>query len=82
MQQKWFAQSITIWGVIVGFINNYWSVIDSFLGTGITLEAIAPALDGVREMLHAIGNLVSAIMIIVGRFRADTKLTFTKPAVK
>jgi hypothetical protein len=78
METKWFAKSLTMWGVAVGVITQYWPVLDGFLGTGVGLDVLKPVLDGIGTLLEQGGNLVAAIMIVVGRLRADTKLSLAK----
>ena len=73
--QKWWGESLTVWGTIVTALSTILPVIGPFFGLDITSEMIEQFGDSVTKLIQIIGGVTGTIMALYGRARAETSLT-------
>jgi uncharacterized protein (TIGR02594 family) len=71
---KWWAHSMTIWGVIVTTLSTVLPAIGPALGLNITADLIQQLGDNVVVFGQALGGLVGTVLAIYGRVRASAPL--------
>jgi hypothetical protein len=71
---KWWAQSMTIWGVIITTLATVLPTLGPLFGLDITPELIRQLGDQVVLVAQAIAALIGTILTIYGRVRATTSL--------
>jgi uncharacterized protein (TIGR02594 family) len=74
VQPKWWANSMTIWGVLVTALSTVLPALGPVLGLNITAELIRQLGDNVVIFGQALGGLVGTILAIYGRVRASGPL--------
>jgi len=73
-EPKWWAQSMTIWGVVVTTLSTVLPVIGPVIGLNVTADLVHQLGDNVVVFGQALGGLVGTILAIYGRFRASAPL--------
>ena len=73
--QKWWGESLTVWGTIVTALSTILPVIGPFFGLDITSEMIEQFGDSVTKLIQIIGGVTGTSMALYGRARAETSLT-------
>jgi uncharacterized protein (TIGR02594 family) len=68
---KWWANSMTIWGVIVTTLSTVLPTLGPVFGLNITAELIRQLGDNVVIFGQALGGLVGTVMAVYGRVRAS-----------
>ena len=71
---KWWAQSVTIWGVIITTLATVLPTLGPLFGLDITAELIRQLGDQIVVIAQALGGLIGTILTIWGRARATTSL--------
>ena len=74
LQPKWWANSMTVWGVLVTALSTVLPALGPVLGINITAELIRQLGDNVVVFGQALGGLVGTILAIYGRVRASGPL--------
>lgn len=80
--QKWWGESLTVWGAIVTALSTVLPVIGPFIGLDITAEMIDTFGNTVTQLIQIIGGLTGTAMTLYGRSRATTTLTRRDVLVK
>jgi uncharacterized protein (TIGR02594 family) len=73
-QPKWWATSMTMWGVLVTALSTVLPALGPVLGLNLTAELIQQLGDNVVVFGQALGGLVGTILAIYGRVRASGPL--------
>ena len=73
-QQKWWGESLTIWGAIVTALSTVLPVISPLFGFDITAEVIRQFGDNIAQLIQIIGGVTGTSMTIFGRVRATSRL--------
>jgi HK97 family phage portal protein len=73
-QPKWWATSMTMWGVLVTALSTVLPALGPLLGLNLTAELIQQLGDNVVVFGQALGGLVGTILAIYGRVRASGPL--------
>ncbi len=71
---KWWAHSMTVWGVVVTTLSTVLPALGPVLGLNITAELIRQLGDNVVLFGQALGGLVGTVLAIYGRVRASAPL--------
>lgn len=74
-QQKWWGESLTIWGAIVTALSTVLPVIGPFFGLDITAQMIEQFGQNIAQLIQIIGGLTGTSMTVVGRVRADSTIS-------
>lgn len=74
-KQKWWAESLTIWGTIVTALSTILPILGPFIGLDISAQMIEQFGKTVAELIQLIGGLSGTSMALYGRLRAGSKLT-------
>ena len=70
-EPKWWANSMTIWGVVVTTLSTVLPTLGPVFGLNITAELIRQLGDNVVIFGQAFGGLVGTVMAVYGRVRAS-----------
>jgi hypothetical protein len=73
-ETKWWAHSITLWGVVVTTLSTVLPAIGPVIGLNITAELIHQLGDNVVVFGQALGGLIGTVLAIYGRVRASAPL--------
>lgn len=73
--QKWWGESLTIWGTIVTALATILPIIAPFIGFDITSEMVAQFGSTIAQLIQIIGGLTGTTMAFYGRTRANSRLT-------
>jgi uncharacterized protein (TIGR02594 family) len=74
VQPKWWATSMTVWGIAVTALSTVLPALGPLLGLNLTAELIRQLGDNVVVFGQALGGLVGTILAIYGRLRASGPL--------
>lgn len=72
--QKWWGESLTIWGTIVTALSTILPILGPFIGFDISAELIQQFGETVAKLIQIIGGVTGTSMAIIGRTRVSTKL--------
>jgi hypothetical protein len=73
-EPKWWAHSMTLWGVVVTTLSTVLPAIGPVIGFNITAELIHQLGDNVVVFGQALGGLIGTVLAIYGRVRASGPL--------
>lgn len=71
---KWWAHSLTIWGIVVTTLSTVLPTLGPAFGFNITAELIRELGDNVVIFGQAAGGLIGTFLAIYGRLRATTPI--------
>ena len=71
---KWWAQSMTIWGVIITALTTVLPVVGPLLGYDISADMVAQFGEQVGQIIQAMGGVVGTLMAVFGRLRTTAPL--------
>lgn len=74
-EQKWWAESLTIWGAIVTALSTLLPLFGPLIGIDISSEMVEQFGDTVARLIQILGGLTGTAMTLYGRARADAPLT-------
>jgi lysozyme family protein len=74
VQPKWWATSMTVWGIAVTALSTVLPALGPLLGLNLTAELIRQLGDNVVVFGQALGGLVGTVLAIYGRVRASAPL--------
>ena len=72
--QKWWGESLTIWGALLTAATTVVPVVAAAFGIDLTPDLVRKVGEEVIIVVQALGGLVGTLMTIYGRSRAETKL--------
>ena len=73
-QPKWWAQSMTIWGIIITTLSTVLPVVGPVVGFNISAELVQQLGDGILQVRQAAGGLTGTALTVWGRLRATQPL--------
>ncbi len=73
--QKWWGESLTIWGTIVTALSTVLPLVAPLFGFDITTDMVQQFGATVTQLIQIIGGLTGTSMALYGRARAGTHLT-------
>lgn len=79
---KWWGESLTIWGSIITGLSTVLPVVGPLFGLNITSDLVVTLGEDVVRVGQAVGGLTGTLMVILGRVRAETRLTTREIKVK
>ena len=72
--QKWWGESITIWGAVITALSTVVPVLGPAIGLDLTPDLVRQTGEQLVSVVQAVGGLVGIVMTIYGRARATTVL--------
>lgn len=81
-EEKWWGESLTIWGSIITGLSTVLPVIGPLFGLNLTSELVVLLGEDLVRVGQAIGGLMGTLMVIQGRIRATTRLTTRQLTVR
>lgn len=82
LTDKWWGQSVTIWGAIITGLSTVLPVIGPAFGIDITSDLVRELGDKLVLTVQAVGGLIGTAMTIYGRVRASQPLARRDMTVK
>ena len=79
MYTKWFAKSVTMWGVFIMGLTAIMPAVGAMMGWTFVPADISMLGKGGTDIINGVGSIVGAIMAIYGRFNATVPLSVSKP---
>ena len=74
---KWWAHSLTIWGVIVTSLTTFAPLVARAFGIDLPAQLVQELGAQVAAVLQALGGLTGIVMTIAGRIRASQPLNLS-----
>ncbi len=74
-EQKWWGESLTVWGTIVTALSTILPILGPFLGLDVSAELIQQFGETVAKLIQIIGGVTGTSMALYGRARATTSLS-------
>ena len=71
---KWWAQSMTIWGIIITALTTVLPIVGPLLGYDISADMVTQFGEQVARIIQALGGVVGTLMAVFGRLRTTTPL--------
>lgn len=81
-KEKWWAESLTIWGTIVTALATILPLVGPFIGIDITGEMVEELGESVARLIQILAGITGTGMALYGRVRATSPLTRRSVAVK
>ena len=78
MYTKWFAKSVTMWGVFIMGLTAVLPAIGPMFGLTFAPADIAMLGKGGTDLLNGLGSIIGFVMAIYGRFNATVPLSVSK----
>ena len=78
MYTKWFAKSVTMWGVLIMILTAVVPVMGPVLGFTVVPADIAQFGKAGTDLINALGSVIGAGMALYGRWKATVPLSITK----
>lgn len=75
METKWFAKSLTVWGLVVTGASQFMPFIGPLIGIDVTPGEIQEVGTSVSDVISSIGTAAGLIMAFIGRKRAKGPLS-------
>lgn len=79
---KWWAQSMTMWGVIVTTLSTVLPIVGPFIGLPVSAEMVRQIGAEATSVIQALGGLIGTLLTIYGRVRADLPLSLREMRMK
>lgn len=76
MESKWILTSVAIWGGIITFLSAVLPAVGKVIGWDINPADLVNLGDAGTQAINAIGGMVGTFLIIWGRLRANSALTW------
>jgi lysozyme family protein len=74
-EQKWWVESLTIWGTLITAISTVLPFIGPFVGLDISSAMIEQFGEAVAQLIQALGGVTGTFMAVYGRMRASSVLS-------
>jgi len=81
-EQKWWVESLTIWGTLITALSTVLPFIGPFIGLDISSAMIEQFGEAVVRLIQALGGVTGTFMAVYGRMRATTALTQHRVSLK
>ena len=73
-ESKWWAHSMTLWGVIITSLSTVLPTVGPLLGLNITAELVQQLGNQLVLVVQALGGVIGTVLTIYGRMRATSSL--------
>ncbi|MEL6298922.1 MAG: TIGR02594 family protein [Pseudomonadota bacterium] len=72
--EKWWAQSITLWGAFITTLSTVLPIVGPFVGLSLSAAMVEQIGAHVIQILQALGGISGVLLTVFGRMRASTRL--------